>query len=151
MKTYIKASVLVAAGIAMAVPLQSHAETWISKKWHMILNKQAPAQAPAPNPVNAVRVSSLGLSSNPVHYGGSVTLTIYLTGPAPAGGLTVGINRISNGAMDTLVMNPTAMTIPPGATQGSVELRTQRVKGAATQIIFQAAGYGQAVQLNLVN
>jgi hypothetical protein len=152
MQRYIKYSLLLTAGFAMAVPSQGNAETWISKKWHMILNKQTPQLAPAPaSTANAVCVASLSLSSNSVRYGGSVTLTVHLTGPAPAGGFTVGINRNSNGAMDTLVVNPTAITVPAGSTEGSFGLRTQHVPGTATRIIFSAAGSRQAVELNLTN
>jgi hypothetical protein len=139
----------------LSTMLPSHAESWISKKWHMILNKNPPSPPPPPpSQPPIISVADCSLSSDTIHLGQSFTLKISINQPAPAGGISIGIDRNSDGAMDTLHVTPTSMTIPAGSNNGSVELQTQSVPGAAKTIIFTAytsGGARKSVQLNILH
>lgn len=115
----------------------------------------APANPPArpPSTPQTVDVASVSLGQTNISLGGSTILTVNLTRPAPASGLAVAIDIISDGAQDTLKSSPTSMLFTAGNSSGTFSLQTQRgIKNPAKKIIFTAhtqTGAPKSVQLNI--
>lgn len=97
------------------------------------------------------RITTLSVSPNPVSSGGSVTLTVGLNGPAPAGGLTLSIDR----SPTYWVMAPDTMTVPAGqfGTSISVPIRpgSPALTNARLTVIQSVAGGGTVSLSKLFN
>ncbi len=87
---------------------------------------------PAPRP----SVTSLALSPNAVVGGDSLTATVTLSGPAPAGGRGVGLGKADPGAVLSM---PAQVVVPAGTTTARFTIRT-RVVTTRTRILVWAAG-----------
>jgi hypothetical protein len=104
--------------------------------------------------VASIDVASVSLTPPSISIGHAATLNIRLTGPAPAGGLTLAIDTNSDGAQDTLKTTPTSVTLSAGQNSAAVALQTQVASGAASRIIFTvhtAAGTRQSAQLTILH
>lgn len=85
-----------------------------------ILTVTPPAPPPAPAPT--ATLSSISLSPTSISGGGTVTGTVLLTGPAPAGGAVIALTSSSPG----IVPVPATVTVPAGATSARFTSRTVR-------------------------
>lgn len=75
--------------------------------------------------------------------GGSVTATVTISSPAPAGGLTINISR-SSAAVNT----PATITVPAGATSASVTFSTSLVS-SQTQVTVTASRGSVSIPVTL--
>jgi hypothetical protein len=78
-------------------------------------------------PANAVTIASISLSSNPLPGGYTVSGTIGLTGPAPAGGAVVTLA----GTRANIINVDPSMTIPANATSGSFTYSSSTFLGSS--------------------
>jgi hypothetical protein len=90
-----------------------------------------------------VDIASCSVNPSSIELGGSSTLTVGITSPAPAGGITVLVDAdFGNGSVDTLQDAPGGQPISLGVQEGqtgvSFPLQTAVVENAAVTIIFSA-------------
>jgi RHS repeat-associated protein len=78
-------------------------------------------------PANAVTIASISLSSNPLPGGYTVSGTIGLTGPAPAGGAVVTLA----GTRANIINVDPSMTMPANATSGSFTYSSSTFLGSS--------------------
>jgi hypothetical protein len=95
----------------------------------------APAGSSAPPP----SLSSLKLSQAAVPSGGTVTGTVTLTSPAPAGGAVIPLQ----GSLSGQVMTPASVTVPAGSTTATFNT-SPAPQVNASQWVFISGIYGQS-------
>jgi trimeric autotransporter adhesin len=93
---------------------------------------------------DAVTLSSIGISPTTVTAGGSATVTLRLSGPAPTGGAAVSVASRETYAFPA----PNTYMIPAGQTSGSFSVQTGAVSTSTTVTV--QAGYGGPVQSAIV-
>jgi subtilisin family serine protease len=93
--------------------------------------------------VNAPVLTGFTLSPVTLTGGGSVTATVTISSPAPAGGLAITVTRSS-----TLVSAPASITVPAGATSASVTFSTSPVS-SQTQVTVTASRGSVSVPVTL--
>jgi len=82
----------------------------------------------------ASTVSSVAVSPYPtIASGAPATVTVYLTSPAPAGGIPIGLTSSNTSAFPNA-----ALSIPQGSTSGSITL-TARTVNTSQQVILTAS------------
>ncbi len=101
---------------------------------------------PAGSPAPLVTVSSLVLSANAVPAGGTVTGTVILSGPAPAGGAFI----LLSGSLEGQTMVPFSMTIPAGNTSGTFPINTPEVLFTEYAVIRATSGMTGDIQSKLL-
>lgn len=91
------------------------------------------AQTPRPE------LASIAVSPAAIRAGQDSTLTVTLTGPAPQGGIVVGISHITNfGVDDVIVQMPQSVTFQAGASSFPFVMHTRHRTDATTDIVFKA-------------
>jgi hypothetical protein len=88
----------------------------------------------------AALLSALSVTPTTVLGGVSATLTVTLTGAAPAGGVAVALSGSNNAA----AAPPSSITVPAGATTASVQLSTT-AQASETTVNITASLYGESL------
>ena len=73
-----------------------------------------------------VSLASVSASPSTVKGGKAITLTVTLTGSAPAGGATVNLSSLGDGGPNVKV--PASVLVPAGATTATVKVKTKKPK-----------------------
>lgn len=89
-----------------------------------------------------VKVESCQFSPPSITLGMGTRLDVGLDAPAPAGGVTVVLSYVMNGAADTLVTQVQSIPITQGTSSGQTALQTEIVANASTQITVYASTAG---------
>lgn len=88
-------------------------------------------------------LKALTFSPNPVLTGQVVTMTVELTSPAPAGGVTVAINPVTKG-----LQLPATLFIPEGSVSASAPINTANTSRKSVYTI-EAVANGRSISTNL--
>jgi hypothetical protein len=98
-----------------------------------------------------VRISTLNLAPNPVQSGTNITMTVGLNGPAPAGGLTLTVDR----SPTFWVMAPPTVFIPAGQASVSVDIPIRAgapaINNARLTVVQSLTGGGNVSLSKLFN
>jgi len=100
----------------------------------------APALVTFTSPV----LASLQMSPDPVTGGKSVTGTVTLAAPAPAGGAVVALTKAADAGNVVGLPSPASVTVAAGATTATFMLTTTSVTAQASAVISASLGGGTA-------
>ena len=105
------------------------------------INPIVPSSSPPASPTTLPKIKTFTISPANAKVGDTITFSLTLDQPAPAGGYTVSISfQTIDGLTDTLVNVPTAMFIPAGQILAApIVSPTTRVVDEVTTFIFTAA------------
>jgi len=98
----------------------------------------------APPPPPAPELAAFTLSSATMAPGGTITATITLSGPAPAGGVAVALSAAPSGAVSL----PASVLVPAGAASAGFRIQAGAVN-TETTVVVTATWNGKSLQTTL--